>query len=84
VKLLADDRLGAARERVADPVPACYLEAFRRSDPRQKLIVVELDGPVMGCLQLTIIPGLSHQAQSGRRRGIGERASSVTSVPSNS
>ncbi|MEO8130825.1 MAG: GNAT family N-acetyltransferase [Bryobacteraceae bacterium] len=68
VRLLADDHLGAAREDLADPVPASYMEAFAEmdSDARQELIVVESDQLVIGCLQLTIIRGLSNQ---GARRG---------------
>jgi len=87
VRLLADDHLGASREDVSDPVPASYISAFAEmdSDPRQELLVVEIDGVVIGCLQLTIIRGLSHQgARHGqieavrvdsklRGRGIGER-----------
>ena len=63
VKLLADDHLGATRERIADPIPQPYLDAFADidADPRQELIVAEVAGNVRGCLQLTVIPGLSHQ-----------------------
>jgi GNAT superfamily N-acetyltransferase len=63
VRLLADDHLGATRERIADPVPQPYSDAFADidADPRQELIVVEIDGIVRGCLQLTLIPGLSNQ-----------------------
>ena len=31
-----------------------------RSDPRQKLFVVEIDGEVVGTIELLIIPNLSH------------------------
>lgn len=59
VALLADDRLGAAREKPGDPA---YAAAFAtvEADPNQLLVVVERDGRVVGCLQLTFIPGLSH------------------------
>ena len=30
VTMLADDHLGSARERVEDPLPASYYEAFAR------------------------------------------------------
>jgi len=87
VRLLADDQLGATREQIADPLPALYLEAFEEvaADPHQELIVVDLDGSVVGCMQLTIIPGLSQQGArraqieavrvdaSLRSQGIGER-----------
>jgi GNAT superfamily N-acetyltransferase len=58
VAMLADDPLGASRERPGDPR---YAEVFAEldADPRQVLAVAELDGEVVGTLQLTFIPGLS-------------------------
>jgi GNAT superfamily N-acetyltransferase len=58
VDMLADDPLGASRERPGDPR---YAEAFAAldTDPRQLLAVAELAGTVVGTLQLTFIPGLS-------------------------
>lgn len=63
VRLLADDPLGAAREKLADPLPEPYEAAFERiaDDPRNLLVAAELGGAVVGCLQLTFIPGLSFQ-----------------------
>jgi GNAT superfamily N-acetyltransferase len=60
VAMLADDPLGAARERPGDPA---YLAAFEAldSDPRQLLVVAERDGDLVGTLQLTFIPGLSRR-----------------------
>jgi ribosomal protein S18 acetylase RimI-like enzyme len=68
VAMLADDMLGSARERLEDPLPACYPEAFAaiRADPGTELIVAEVDGAVAGVLQLTVTPGLSRQ---GAKRG---------------
>jgi GNAT superfamily N-acetyltransferase len=59
--LLADDPLGSGREDTSDP--AAYLAAFDRvdADPRNLLAVVEIDGAVRGCLQMTFIPGLSNR-----------------------
>ena len=61
VRLLADDALGARRERVENPVAPVYLEAFddmaRQSG--NELLVALKDDEVIGCLQLTIIAGLS-------------------------
>jgi ribosomal protein S18 acetylase RimI-like enzyme len=88
VGMLADDPLGSARERIEDPLPPSYFEAFaaleRASDIR--LVVAEdRDGAVVGCLQLCILPGLSSQgasraliedvrvARHRRSRGIGEQ-----------
>lgn len=63
VRLLADDEFGAGRESVAKPLPACYLEAFAalQADPNCSLAVAERGGEIVGCLQLTFIPGLSFQ-----------------------
>lgn len=68
VALLADDPLGAAREG-ADM--AAYLAAFDaiEANPMHQLIVVEAEGAVVGCCQLTILSGLSH---GGARRALVE------------
>jgi GNAT superfamily N-acetyltransferase len=60
VAMLADDELGAARERPGDPA---YLAAFDAvaADPNQLLVVADVDGTPVGTLQLTFIPGLSRQ-----------------------
>lgn len=62
VRLLADDDLGRARERIEDPLPPAYLAAFRAidRDPRHQLLVVERDGEVVATAQLGFLPGLSH------------------------
>jgi ribosomal protein S18 acetylase RimI-like enzyme len=87
VAMLADDRLGSARERVEDPLPAAYYEAFARveRDENIQLVVAESEGRVVGCLQLAILPGISSQggmrglledvrvASDCRSRGIGEQ-----------
>jgi ribosomal protein S18 acetylase RimI-like enzyme len=88
VAMLADDRLGAARERLDDPLPQSYFRAFEAvdRDPNIQLVVAQDgDGAVVGCLQLCILPGLSSQgasrgliedvrvAASYRSRGIGEQ-----------
>ena len=87
VAMLADDHLGSARERLADPLPASYFEAFETvdRDPNFRLVVAETaEGRVVGCLQLCILPGLSslgasrgliedvRVASDCRSRGIGE------------
>ena len=61
VALLADDVLGARREDPADQEP--YLAAFEviDADPHQFLAVARRDGRVVGTLQLTFLPGLSHR-----------------------
>ncbi|MFG2882927.1 GNAT family N-acetyltransferase [Streptomyces sp. NPDC048297] len=61
VAMLADDPLGARRESPDDLAP--YLAAFKRlkADPNQHLVVAVRDDRVIGTLQLTLIPGLSHK-----------------------
>ncbi|MEU2925506.1 GNAT family N-acetyltransferase [Streptomyces sp. NPDC007251] len=61
VAMLADDPLGAERESPDDMTP--YRAALQRleADPNQHLVVAVREGRVIGTLQLTIIPGLSHR-----------------------
>jgi GNAT superfamily N-acetyltransferase len=63
VRLLADDPLGAKRERYELPLPESYLAAFDSiaSDPNNELVVACLDDRVVGVLQLTFIPYLTYQ-----------------------
>src|SRR6185369_10370348 len=87
IAMLADDPLGGQRERLEDPLPQAYFDAFERvaRDPNIQLVVAEDgEGAVVGCLQLCILPGLSSQGASRgliedvrvakhcRSRGIGE------------
>jgi ribosomal protein S18 acetylase RimI-like enzyme len=61
VGLLAADDLGRGRERPAEPLDPRYVAAFAaiEADSNQSQVVVERDGRVIGCLQLSFIPGLS-------------------------
>lgn len=63
VAMLADDLLGAARERAENPLPAAYERAFAaiEADPNNELLVACLGDVLVGVLQLTFIPGISHQ-----------------------
>ncbi|WP_282609366.1 GNAT family N-acetyltransferase [Pelagibius sp. Alg239-R121] len=63
VALLADDELGQSRELPGPPLDPQYLSAFEAidKDPNQLLAVVEREGVLIGCLQLTFIPGLSRR-----------------------
>ncbi|MFE9194350.1 GNAT family N-acetyltransferase [Micromonospora sp. NPDC007208] len=58
IALLADDVLGKARDFTE--VDEAYERAFAAidADPRNQLIVAEQDGELVGCLQITYIPGL--------------------------
>jgi ribosomal protein S18 acetylase RimI-like enzyme len=87
VKMLADDPLGSARERIEDPLPPCYFRGFEaiEKDSNIQLVVAEEGGSIVGCLQLCVLPGLSSQgapraliedvrvARHCRSRGIGEQ-----------
>jgi ribosomal protein S18 acetylase RimI-like enzyme len=88
IAMLADDPLGGPRERLEDPLPQAYFQAFERleRDPNINLVVAEDgEGAVVGCLQLCILPGLSSQGASRglvedvrvashcRSRGVGEQ-----------
>ncbi|MEC9435689.1 MAG: GNAT family N-acetyltransferase [Pseudomonadota bacterium] len=84
--MLRDDPIGSARE--GEPDDPAYLAAFRAIEAQQgnRLIVAEAGhGAVVGCLQLILMPGLSHRggvraelenvrvALSHRSRGVGAK-----------
>ena len=86
VALYADDILGAARETPDDAAP--YEAAFDRiaaTGGVTTVLVAERDGAVVGTMQLTVLPGLSHRgtnraqieavrvAAGARSGGIGTR-----------
>ncbi|MEQ8396842.1 GNAT family N-acetyltransferase [Thalassobaculum sp.] len=87
VALLADDGLGKSRERPGTPLHSAYAEAFQRMALQDDnlVLVAELDDAVVGCLQLTLIHGLSRLgatraqvegvrvATAARGRRVGER-----------
>ncbi|MFI7518141.1 GNAT family N-acetyltransferase [Micromonospora globbae] len=58
VALLADDVLGKARDFTQ--VDDAYEKAFAdvTADPRNQLIVADSGGELVGCFQITYIPGL--------------------------
>lgn len=62
VALLMDDPLGKLREDMSAPLNPAYLAAFEaiERDPNQLLAVADEAGEVIGCLQLSFLPGLSH------------------------
>jgi len=87
VALLADDPLGAARERLEDPLPESYRRAFAaiRDDENQLLLVAQEGHALVGMLQLTFIPSLTYTGswraqiegvrvdRTARSRGVGRR-----------
>jgi ribosomal protein S18 acetylase RimI-like enzyme len=63
IRLLADDEIGAIREDLRPKASTRYEAAFKaiQDDPNSELLIATLGGSVVGCLQLTVIPGLSHR-----------------------
>jgi ribosomal protein S18 acetylase RimI-like enzyme len=63
VRMLADDFLGATRERYENPLPESYYKAFEEiaADKNNELIVAEKDSTIVGTLQITFTPSISFQ-----------------------
>src|SRR5260370_38839111 len=74
VRMLADDPLGSARERVEDPLPPSYFRAFdalEHASHIQLLVAEDGEGVVCGCLQLSILRRLtSPRASTGLIGGL--------------
>ena len=68
IKLLADDPIGQSRELVSDPIDDRYRSAYEaiERDSNQLLAVAVDADRVVGCMQLTFVPGLS---RTGMWRG---------------
>ena len=66
VRLLADDPLGKARERLESPLPAVYHDAFAAMGRQggNVYLVADRSAEILGCLQLTLIPGISHSGMT--------------------
>ena len=83
VRMLADDELGSHREKYEDPLPNDYYQAFKSIESQigNQILVATENQVVIGCLQLTIIPGLARQGMKraqiegvrvdGKQRGKG-------------
>jgi GNAT superfamily N-acetyltransferase len=81
VALLADDDLGRGRERPGDPAYAAAFAAMA-TQPGNAMLVAERDGRVIGCLQFTVVHGLSRRGASrvileGVRVAAGARGAGV-------
>ncbi len=63
VRLLANDPLGAKRERYELPLPQSYLAAFEAiaADPNNELVVACRGDDVVGVLQITFTPGMTYE-----------------------
>jgi len=87
VTLLADDHLGRSREDASSPLNGKYVDAFEalQRDANQLMAVLVVGDAVAGCIQVSFIPGLSHQgmwrgqiesvriASRHRNEGLGRR-----------
>ena len=62
VNLLGDDVLGSSREDTSGLLNQRYVAAFHsiEKDPNNELTVIESNGELVGMLQLTFIPYLTH------------------------
>lgn len=69
IDMLRDDPIGRTREDGSDAARLFYTHAFEEiaADPNSALLVAEADGRVVGCVQVTTMPGLSYR---GARRAI--------------
>ena len=65
VELLAQLSIDDPREQPGSPPIDVYTEAFRRmqADAEQRLLVLEVDGRIVGTLVLFIIPNLTHNGR---------------------
>jgi GNAT superfamily N-acetyltransferase len=70
IHLLSEDPLGSQRERYQQPLSQKYYDAFQEIDDDQnnELLVAEVNGKIIGILQLTFIPYLTFQG--GKRAQI--------------
>ena len=61
VGLLVDDALGATRDSLTATLDPAYEKAFAaiEQDSNNRIVVMEVAGRIIGCLQLTFLPGLS-------------------------
>ncbi len=63
VGLLVDDVLGSGRDTLTATLDPAYEDAFAaiERDPNQKIVVMEAAGRVIGCMQISYLPGLSRK-----------------------
>jgi GNAT superfamily N-acetyltransferase len=70
VRLLIEDKLGSSREKFNEVIPGSYYSAFDEisADKNNYLIIAELNGKVVGTMQLTFITHMTYQG--GKRAQI--------------
>ena len=63
IALLVDDVLGAGRDTLTPDLDPAYAAAFAAiaRDPNQKIVVMERAGRIIGCMQVSYLPGLSRK-----------------------
>ncbi len=63
IALIADDGLGRGRDDASLPLDSSYVQAFdaMAKDANQVMLLAELNGELVGYLQITFIPGLSRK-----------------------
>jgi ribosomal protein S18 acetylase RimI-like enzyme len=63
VELLANDVLGNKREDASKPLQHSYIQAFEaiKRDPNNQLLIATSENKLVGMLQLTFIPYLTHK-----------------------
>src|SRR5260221_12871518 len=88
VRLLADDELGRGRELAGDPLPREYHDAYAAMTGQagNRMIVAVVEGAIGGCLQLTVIHGLSRRGMTraqieARRRAPGPQSAGIGGGP---
>lgn len=77
VAMLADDILGKDREDSSTPPNPRYVSALQAiiADPNQMQVVAELNGELVGTMQLSFIPGIARMgAWRGQIEGVRTRA----------
>jgi GNAT superfamily N-acetyltransferase len=60
IAMLAEEQIGGRADDPSEPLDPAYLAAFDAidRDPDQRLIVAELEGAIIGTMQLSWLPGL--------------------------
>jgi GNAT superfamily N-acetyltransferase len=89
IRLLAEDQIGGRQDDPSEPLDPVYAAAFAAidSDTNQRLIVAEIDGEIVGTMQLSYLPGLLNRGAwrgqieavriAGDRRGQGLGAAMI-------
>jgi GNAT superfamily N-acetyltransferase len=79
VAMLSDDDIGESREKKGAELPAEYLRAFEEMsrDPGNRILLAEIDGRIVGALQLVFIPSLS---RAGTKRALIEAVRVVSDL----